>query len=57
MRYNEIPILIGFLFRKGNLVTSDEGKLLQKRVWAEIVEILNENMPASDEHLARVRPI
>ncbi|KIV95030.1 hypothetical protein PV10_02737 [Exophiala mesophila] len=43
------------LYKKGDLVTSAEGKALQKRVWKEIVDILIKNVPDLDGHLSRLR--
>lgn len=32
-------------YRKGDLVTSDKGKELQKKVWKEIVRVLRKHVP------------
>ncbi|KIX97948.1 uncharacterized protein Z520_06026 [Fonsecaea multimorphosa CBS 102226] len=37
--------------KKGELATSPKGKALQKKVWSEIVEILKEHVPQSEEYL------
>lgn len=42
-------------YRKGDLVTSAEGKALQQRVWKEIVEILSRNAPEFEGRLSRLR--
>ena len=36
------------LYKKGDLVTSEKGKVLQKRVWKEIIEILVKHVPEKE---------
>jgi hypothetical protein len=37
--------------RKGDLVTSEEGQKLQKRVWEEIKDVLRKHVPNLDGYL------
>ncbi|KIW26956.1 uncharacterized protein PV07_06741 [Cladophialophora immunda] len=39
--------------QKGELATSSKGKALQKKAWAEIVQILEEHVPQSEGYLLR----
>lgn len=38
-------------FRKGKLVMSNEGKVLQTQTWKEILDQLREHLPDIDHHL------
>jgi hypothetical protein len=31
--------------RAGNYITSDEGKILQKAMWTEVIDVLEEKIP------------
>ena len=38
--------------RSGDYITSDEGKILQKAVWTEVVDVLEENIPRVKDAIA-----
>jgi len=37
--------------RKGELVTSARGKVLQRKVWGEVIEVLRKHVTQIDEYL------
>lgn len=38
--------------RPGGYITSDEGKILQKALWTEVVDVLEENIPRVKDVIA-----
>jgi len=38
--------------RSGEYITSDEGKILQKAMWTEVVDVLEENIPRVKDAIA-----
>jgi hypothetical protein len=38
--------------RPGNYITSDEGKILQKAMWAEVIDVLEEKIPRVKDVIA-----